>query len=151
MCFFSKNLPLLQHGKHTHTPHNSCLERIRSYATGFSESQSEISYSHITSEEFLSEHIYGWWLFCSRKGMALCIIVDFDLISKHTSEKIHCEEGKNTRHPQGAPKAVRILNFECSSYLLAHKNKCAIIVIFLGHGKLGKLAKLLFIDFAKPF
>jgi hypothetical protein len=82
--------------------------------------------------------------------MALCIIVDFDLISKDTNEKIHCEEGKNSHHPQGAPKALRILNFECSSYLLAHK-KCAIIVIFLGHGKLGKLAKLLFIDFAKLF
>ncbi len=53
--------------------------------------------------------------------------------------------------PQGAPKALKILNFECSSYLLAHKKKCAITVIFLGHGKLGKLAKLLFIDFAKPF
>lgn len=39
-CAFSaKELPLLQHGKPTH-PHNSCLERIRSYATAFSQSQS---------------------------------------------------------------------------------------------------------------
>jgi hypothetical protein len=83
--------------------------------------------------------------------MALCIIVDFDLISKDTNEKIHCEEGKEHLPPQGVPKALRIFNFECSSYLLAHKKKCAIIVIFLGHGKLGKLAKLLFIDFAKHF
>jgi hypothetical protein len=36
--------------------------------------------------------------------MALCIIVDFDLISKHTNEKIHCEEGKNTCHHGEQPR-----------------------------------------------
>jgi hypothetical protein len=36
--------------------------------------------------------------------MDLCIIVDFDLISKDTNEKIHCEDGKNTRHHRERPR-----------------------------------------------
>lgn len=56
---------------------------------------------------------------------------------------------KMERTPATTGSAQGTQDFEF--WMFAHKKKCAIIVIFLGHGKLGKLAKLLFIDFAKPF
>jgi hypothetical protein len=78
------------------------------------------------------------WLFA-----LLWILIWFDLIwffFKRHKWKNSLQRRKEHLPLQGAPKALRILNFECSSYLLAHKKKCAIIVIFLGYGKLGKLA-----------